>query len=168
MQHISFILALDEQYGIGIDNQIPWHLSDDLKRFKELTMGHTVIMGRRTWESLPKRPLPGRRNMVISKQLKDESGCEIVDDPEKALKMVSDDAEVFIIGGAQLYKAMLPLATRLYLTQIHGIFNADTFFPKFDVEDFEEISRSEKLTDTKSGLQYTYVTLERKRFGQSL
>jgi dihydrofolate reductase len=161
MSHISIIVAIAENFAIGKNNQLLFHLSDDLKRFRQITTGHPVIMGRNTLLSLPKWPLPGRHNIVITDKPEDAfPGCEIVFSVEDALKLVPDEAEVFIIGGGSVYRQFFPIATRLYLTLVHKIMDADTFFPEVIYEEWEEISREEHF-DEINQFSYTYLTLER-------
>ncbi len=130
---ISLIVAFDQQMGIGLEGGLPWHLPNDLKRFKRLTLGNTVLMGRKTWDSL-KKPLPGRKNLVVSRStaliVPPEVGIvtDLVDYLER-FQMQNPQSELFVIGGAEIYRACLPIAHRIYLTRLHGSFRADTFFP---------------------------------------
>lgn len=128
---INIIVAIDENNGIGKDNKLLAHIPEDLKRFKEITEGHTVVMGYNTWLSLPKKPLPNRRNIVItSKDIKLE-GAEVVHSIRELFNLTDNEkGHMFVIGGATLYKQMLPYAHHLYVTLIHETFEADTFFPK--------------------------------------
>ena len=129
---ISLIVAHDKNRVIGYENKMPWYLPGDLKYFKEMTMGKPIIMGRKTFESIG-RPLPGRRNIVITRNEQYKSdGIETVSSLEDALMLTKDDEEVMIIGGEQIFRLALPLANRLYITQIHSEFNGDTFFPSYE------------------------------------
>ena len=135
---ISLIAALARNRCIGKGNKLPWHLPEDFRRFKELTLGHPILMGARTWESLPKRPLPGRRNVVLSYQPMD--GVENYRSVTDALRALADEPEVWVIGGGQVYGALLPYADRLVLTEIPYDVDGDAFFPAFGSE-FREASR---------------------------
>jgi dihydrofolate reductase len=160
MKKISIIVAIAENRAIGKNNQLLWHISDDLKRFKKLTTGHTVIMGKKTFESLPVRPLPNRENIVISDNLSDNfAGCVTVYSIEEALAKCSDTGENFIIGGGSVYKQFLEHARKIYLTRVHQNFEADIFFPEFDMAEWQETERSEKYS--VNGLSYTYITYEK-------
>ena len=125
------VVAMDERRGIGLRNGIPWRLSEDLRLFKRLTMGHPILMGRKTWESLG-RPLPGRQNIVLTRDegYRAEGAC-VVHSVEELASLELQDAEVMVIGGAQIYACMLPLLQRLYVSEVAGEHEADTFFPEF-------------------------------------
>ena len=145
---------------IGVNNKLPWHLSADLKRFKALTMGHTIIMGRRTYESIG-RPLPGRNNVVISRQSNLMFPCvTVVSSLDQATER-ANTGEVFIVGGAEIYREALPMAHRILLTEVHRHFEGDTFFPLLSPRDWRETVR-ENHKDELSGLAYDFVTLERR------
>jgi len=133
LPNISIIVAIAENYAIGKDNRLLWHISEDLKRFKKLTTGHTLIMGRNTFLSLPNGPLPNRRHIVIS-DVENESfgGCEMARSMEEAIAMAGHSEECFVIGGGMVYAQFLPVAGKLYLTRVHHSFEADTFFPEID------------------------------------
>lgn len=160
---ISIIVAIAENYAIGKDNRLLWHISEDLKRFKRLTTGNTVIMGRKTWLSLPKRPLPNRLNVVLTKNPKKCSeGCVMVDSIEAALEICSQAKECFIIGGETVYRQMMPLADRLYVTRINKSFEADTFFPEISPEHWKLTYLSEwKEMDDKS-FSYRFEIWDKK------
>jgi dihydrofolate reductase len=163
MPKISIIVAIANKNAIGQNNDLLTYIPNDLKRFKELTTGHPIIMGRKTFDSLPKGALPNRRNIVISRdeQLAIE-GAEVVHSPEEALKLCVNEPEVFIIGGATIYKAFLPKADKLYLTLIDKTFdNADTFFPDISEVDWEETYREEVINDEKADVNYTFINLRR-------
>lgn len=163
---LSLSVALADNYAIGKDGEMPWHLSDDLKRFAKITSGKTIIMGRKTFESLP-RVLPGRKHVVISSSPAFKVENEMVEvrsDIDSVFKeYATKNEEAFIIGGAVIYNHALPYCDKLYLTLVEGEFEADTFFPKFDMSQYEEIERSDVVIDSKSGTRYTYVTLQRKQ-----
>ena len=163
--NLSIIVAQAENRAIGLNGDMPWHLSGDLKRFKALTMGHPVVMGRRTWESLPKRPLVGRRNIVFS-QSEDfaPEGAEVVRSVNDLFALLHDsDDEVFIIGGGRIYNMLMPWANRLYITWVHKVFpEADTFFPMIDHSEFTKVNETERMVDEKSGLEFSYAEYDRK------
>lgn len=161
----SIIVALDEQNAIGNKGDLLCYLPNDLKHFKTTTSGHTVIMGRRTFESLPKGALPNRTNIVItSDDAENYPGCVVVRSLEEALAQCEHEDEVFIMGGGQLYRSSLPLANKLYLTRIHHSFeNADTFFPEIDFEEWELVDKEAHKADEKHNYDYTFETYERKK-----
>lgn len=136
----AIIVAVADDGAIGEDGRMPWHFSDDLKYFKAVTMGHPVIMGRNTWFSLPRRPLPGRRNIVVSRDPQFiPEGADKASSPEEALQMCASGEMPFIIGGGRLYEAMLPLVNKIYLTRVHATFpDADTRFPQIESEEWDE------------------------------
>ncbi|MFH1444853.1 MAG: dihydrofolate reductase [Candidatus Peregrinibacteria bacterium] len=170
---VSLIVAVSKNNVIGSAGQLPWHLPDDFKRFKEITNGHPVIMGRKTYESIGK-PLPNRENIVITGQ-QDYSaeGCTIAHSLSEALlRFVGSDAEVFIIGGGQIYRQYFELpsefgmllkttADRIYLTRIDTSLDGDTFFPDLSSEEWREVSREEHPADTKHKFAFTFLVYER-------
>ena len=163
----NLIACIDRNRAIGLNGDQLVYIKEDLKRFKELTMGHTIVMGRRTNEVIPNRRLPGRRNVVISKslveseELRGVDGVEVLSGIPEMVEALSDESEVFIIGGEMLYRSTMHLASRLHLTLIDTAFPAaDAFFPSFD--DWREVWSSDFRTDPKSGLSYRYVTMERE------
>lgn len=162
---LSLIAALGKGRELGKAGKLLWRLPDDMQRFKELTLGHPVIMGRKTWESLPEkfRPLPGRTNIVVTRQAGLEAaGATVTDSLESALaasKRAPGADEIFVIGGGELYAAALPLAGRLYLTLVDATAEADTFFPEYEKEFTKVISDEPYNLD---GLHYQWVTIERK------
>ncbi|GHG61200.1 dihydrofolate reductase [Alishewanella longhuensis] len=160
--HIAMIAAMAANRVIGRNNQMPWHLPADLKHFKALTLGKPVIMGRKTFESIG-RPLPGRRNIVISRQeASANSQVEWVNSIEQALALVADVPEVMIIGGAEIYRQCLPLAKRLYLTQIELDVAGDAFFPDYlAAAAWHELSNEYFAAGTDNPLAYRFLTLER-------
>ena len=153
---LSIIAAVAENGAIGYKNQLVYWLPNDLKRFKALTTGHTIIMGRRTFESLPKGALPNRRNIVLSRSKRDFLGCERFGSLREALAHCGTEEEVFVIGGASVYKEAMTLADRLCLTEIHDTpSNADTFFPPYD--DWNETWREQHDTDDRHRYRYDFV-----------
>lgn len=153
---INIIAAVANNRAIGYQNKLIYWLPNDLKRFKALTTGHTIIMGRRTFESLPKGALPHRRNIVLSRSTKQIEGCEVYENMEKALQHCGDDEEIYIIGGASVYKQAMRLADRLCLTEVDDTpVQADTFFPPYD--DWKEASREEHGIDERHRYNYAFV-----------
>jgi dihydrofolate reductase (EC 1.5.1.3) len=135
IENLSLVVAMAKNRAIGYRNRLPWHIPEDLQRFKQLTTGHTIIMGRKTFESLPNGPLPHRTNVIITRSPRAISGCEVYDSLDEALWAHRDEEEVFVIGGASVYAQALPWANRLYLTLVDGIpAQADSFFPKIDLD----------------------------------
>jgi dihydrofolate reductase len=163
MSNISIIVAIARNFGIGKNNELLFHLPDDLKRFRQITTGHPVIMGRNTLLSLPRWPLPNRRNIVITDNPDDVfPGCEIVFSTEAALKLTEHEAEVFIIGGGSVYRQFYPYASRLYLTVVDREFDADIWFPEIDYTEWHEVSREDHYDETNQ-FNYTYLNLEKVR-----
>lgn len=159
MTTLSIIVAADENNAIGKDNNLLCYLPNDLKYFKSVTEGHPVIMGRKTFESLPKGALPNRRNIVIThnKELQFE-GCEMCSSIEEAIELTKGEEEVFFIGGGSVYKAAMDFADKLYLTRIHHTFEGtDTFFPTIDPKHWEEVWREEHKADEKNKFDYTFI-----------
>jgi dihydrofolate reductase len=159
---ISLIVAMASNRAIGLNSQMPWHLSADLKRFKQITMGHPIIMGRLTFEAIG-RPLPGRTNIIVSRNPSyQQEGCVVVASIEAAINYGCGLAdEVFVIGGATLYEATLPLAASLYITQIKQDFDGDTFFPDFDRSNWTEVEREDVVDDAKAGFDYSFLKLQK-------
>lgn len=161
--NISIIVAIAQNYAIGKDNDLLWHISDDLKRFKAITSSHTVIMGSKTYMSLPRRPLPNRRNIVLTGNPDFQcQGAELAHSVQQVLDMVKDDGECFVIGGGTVYNQFLPHAIRLYVTLVHKDFDADVFFPAINNEQFIVEKESERKFDPSSQLEYTYIDYIRK------
>lgn len=158
---ISLIAAVATNNVIGKNNQLIWHLPADLKHFKQITTGHTVFMGRKTYDSIGK-PLPNRRNIVISRSIKAIPGCEVAASLEEALQLTQQENEVFIIGGAEIYRQAFPLANRIELTRIHQDFDGDTFFPAIALQNWQETEREDFLPDEKNPLSYSFITLNRR------
>ena len=155
---ISIIVAIARNNAIGKDNKLLWHLSDDLKRFKKLTTGHALIMGRNTFLSLPNGALPNRRHIVIS-DVKEEQfeGCEMAGSIEGAIELAGDSEECFVIGGGMVYAQFLPRAGKLYLTQVHASFEADTFFPPIDYSQWKALTSEEVKAGEKNEYAHTYT-----------
>jgi len=141
---ITIIVAIAENNAIGKNNDLLWHISGDLKRFKEITTGHTIIMGRKTYLSLPKRPLPNRRSIVIS-DIPNENmdGVEITNSIESAISLADKEKENFIIGGGMIYKQFLPIANKIYLTKVHKTYDADIFFPEINIKNWNITAEQE-------------------------
>lgn len=160
---LSIIAAMSANRVIGSNNDLPWRLPADWKRFKSLTMGHHLIMGRKTFESIG-QPLPGRTTVVITRQTGyAPEGVLVAHSVEQALQTVGGDDEVFIAGGAQIYQQMLPRADRMYLTSIDEQFEGDTDFPEFEESDWELISEEGHAPDEKNPYPYTFLIYERLR-----
>ncbi len=159
---ISLIVAMAANRAIGLNNQMPWHLSADLKRFKQITMGHPIVMGRKTFEAIG-RPLPGRTNIIVSRKSNYvQKDCLAVDSLDAAIRegcRLAD--EIFIIGGATLYEATLPLADTLYITQINQDFDGDTFFPEFDTGQWREVEREDIKNDAAVNFTYSFLKFEK-------
>ncbi len=157
---VSLIVAYSTNRTIGQDNARPWKLPGDLAHFKRTTMGCPVIMGRKTWESLG-RPLPGRRNIVITRQTGYQAtGAETVTSLDQALERTRDSAEVFVIGGAQIYAQSLSVASRVVATEVHAHVQGDAFFPELDSNIWQETSRNHQPEE--NGLSYDLVEYRRK------
>lgn len=161
---LSLIVAIADQGAIGRKQQLLCHLPKDLKRFKAITDGHTVIMGRKTFESLPNGALPNRRNLVLSSSSETSfPNCEVFNSLESALQACEEESEVFIIGGAEVYKSALTKADKLYITRIHHTFeDADTFFPEINESNWQEVEREDCLADEKHAFPFTFITYIRK------
>lgn len=160
---ISIIVAMDEKRAIGVNNRVPWRLSADLKKFRELTMGHHIILGRKTFESIG-RPLPGRHSIVATRDpgYKAE-GCLIASSLDDALRLASerDESEVFICGGAEIYAQAMGVADRIYLTRVHAETEADTFFPEWDETAWVEKESFYQPADEKNEHPFTFKLLLR-------
>ena len=163
LPNISIIVAIAENRAIGKDNKLLWHISGDLKRFKQLTSDHTLIMGRNTFLSLPKGALPRRRHIVIS-DIEGESfdSCEMASSIEEAIAMAGSIDECFVIGGGMVYAQFLPLAGKLYLTQVHHSFEADTFFPEINFTQWKALSSESLEAGENNQYAHTYTEFIRK------
>lgn len=163
---ISIIVAKAKNNAIGMDNKLLWHISEDLKRFKRITDGKTILMGRKTFQSLP-GVLPNRKHIIATKNKDFKTDDNIITDPDlqSLLQAYSDpscEEEVFVIGGASVYSQALPYCGKLYFTIVERDFEGDTFFPEIDYNEWAVLERSETMTDEKSGINFYYLTLERK------
>jgi len=173
---INIIVAVADDWAIGRDGDMPWHISEDMKFFKAKTMGGSLVMGRRTWESIGSKPLPGRENIVVSSRLAEEGlGYEVPEDTaagrtsaiavsslEEALEVASR-TEVFVIGGGMIYRQAIDIADRLFVTHVHTLVpDADTFFPVIDPEVWQLTERSNTTKDEKSGLRFEFRTYVRR------
>ena len=163
MPIISLVVAVAKNRAIGKDNHLLCHLPEDMRHFREVTLGKPVIMGRKTWESLPEafRPLPGRHNIVVSRNAAYQAeGATVVNSLEEAIAQAGNAEQVSIIGGADIFRLALPIADILDMTEIEADFDADTFFPEFRQEDWQEISR--KTQQSQSGLTFSFVEYRRR------
>lgn len=157
---ISIIAAMAKNRVIGIDNTLPWRLPEDLKHFKDLTLGHHILMGRKTYESLG-RPLPGRTSVVITRsQDLQAPGCLVANSIAEAVTACDQDNEIFFIGGENLYRQALAIADRIYLTEIKADFSGDAWFPEFDIESWRETER--KHCTAANGLEYDLLVYDKK------
>lgn len=165
---ISLIVAMSQNRVIGRENQMPWHLPNELKYFKRMTLGKPTIMGRNTFDSLGK-PLPGRPNIIVTRNPEyDADGISVVNSVEDALDLAEQltehdaNAEAMVIGGAQIFDVTLPLADRLYLTEIHAVVEGDVFFPQFALDQWRLVSREEHAADAANPYAYSVMVLERR------
>ncbi len=159
---ISIIVAVSTNNVIGVDGELPWRISDDLKRFKALTLGKPVVMGRLTWESIG-RPLPGRQNIVITRQSDFRAdGCDVVASPAAALALAGDAEEIMIIGGSQIYDLFLPKAGCMYLTRIQTEIDGDVFFPSISEADWELVDFESHDAGDGNEFAFDFRTYERK------
>jgi dihydrofolate reductase len=163
---ISIIAAVSDDWGLGKDNELLWRIPEDLKRFKQLTLGKSIIMGKRTWESLPKRPLPGRNNIVLTDNPDECIECSItaysIDD---ALDKCNTNEEVFVIGGGSVYNQFMPIADRLYITHVHRKAPADVWFPEIDMNKWVIVKKEECISEDDNRIPYTYTVYEKKTQG---
>jgi dihydrofolate reductase len=159
VRKITIIVAASENSVIGYKNALPWHISEDLKNFKKITINHSVIMGRKTFESIGK-PLKDRRNIVISrdKTLKVE-GIEVVNSLDDAVCRTKDENEIFIIGGEQIYKIALPIATNMHITRVYSTIEGDAFFPTFENSQWKKLSQND--LESNEGLKFSFIDYER-------
>lgn len=158
---ISIIVAIARNNAIGKDNQLLWHISEDLKYFKRVTSGHPVIMGRKTFESIG-RPLPNRTNIVVSRNLCPTEGIIVVNSLEEAMGRVAGTEEAFVIGGGEIYRAALPLAKKLYVTYVDSEYAADTFFPEIEAAQWRETSRETHEKGEQFPHPFSFTVYERK------
>lgn len=160
--NISAVVVVDQNNGIGKNNQLLVHFPADLKRFKAITTGHSIIMGRKTFESMG-RALPNRRNIVISRQTSlNLPGAEIAHSLEAAIELCADETEIFIIGGAEIFNQAFSKINTIYLTQIHKSFEADTFFPEIPSEEWQIIERTDFEPDDKTPFSYSFLTWQKR------
>ena len=163
MKTFSIIVAIAENNAIGKNNNLLWHISEDLKYFKKITSKHTVIMGENTWLSLPVKPLPSRKNIVISPNINlNLENVFVARSIQNAIDLCDDNTENFIIGGGKIYEQFLPVADKLYITKVHQHFDADVFFSEIDTNIFKLESQSEIFTDAANNLQYSFLIYTRK------
>jgi dihydrofolate reductase len=161
---ISIIVAVSDDWGIGKDNELLWNISEDLKRFKRLTSGNTVIMGKKTWDSLPRKPLPGRKNIVLTDDPEEIiNGSVTAYSVDDAMSKCAEGEEVFIIGGGSVYRQFITVADRLYITHVHKKAPADVYFPEIDLKIWKIVEKENVITDDKSGITYTYIIYEREK-----
>lgn len=160
---ISIIVAVSEDWGIGKDNELLWHIPEDLKRFKKLTSGNTVIMGKKTWESLPRRPLPGRKNIILTDNPQESIEYSVTAySIEDALSKCAKDEEIFIIGGGSIYRQFMSIADRLFITHVHKKAPADIYFPEIDLNIWKIIEKEEYKVSETNSIPYTYIVYERR------
>ena len=158
---LSIVVAMDDNRLIGSKNHLPWHLPADLAYFKKLTTGKSILMGRKTYDSIG-RPLPNRRNIVITRNANISiPGCEVVSSIDYALELTKEDPEVMVIGGASLCEQLLPKINRLYITKIDGVFEGDVFFPKYDDFNWLEVSCESHPKDSSNAYSYKFIVLDR-------
>lgn len=166
---ISIIVAVSEDLGIGKNNNLLWHLPEDLKRFKKLTYGKSVIMGKKTWESLPVKPLPGRKNIVLTdvpgEYFENAVTAYSVED---ALSKCAKEEEVFIMGGGSIYRQFMPFTGRLYITHVHKKTPADVYFPKIDPKIWKIVEKEDFKPAGEDGIPYSYIIYERKKKSNKL
>lgn len=160
---IALIAAVADNQVIGSGNRLPWHLPADLRHFKAVTLDKPIVMGRRTWESLP-GPLPRRTHIVVTRDPHYRAeGCILAGSPEEALQAAGAVPEVMIVGGADLYRQFLPLAQRMYLTLVHARFQGDAFFPPWDPREWSQTAREDHRADARNACAYSFLTLDRRR-----
>jgi dihydrofolate reductase len=161
MPNLSLVVAMDEGGLIGRGGQLPWRMPEDLRHFRRLTMGKTMLMGRKTWDSLGGKPLDGRTHWVLSRDPQfHPPGCRVFDRLEQAYDAIGND-ELVVIGGAELFRATLPLAQRLHLTRVHARLEGDTWFPVEGLRAFRQTSRVDHPADARHPYAYSFITLER-------
>ncbi len=160
---ISLIVAASTNHVIGLQGELPWRLSDDLRHFKEVTMGKPIIMGRKTWDSIG-RPLPGRQNIVITRQEDfNAAGCDVVGSVDEALAVAGDTAEVMVIGGSEVYALFLPTADRLYVTRVHADVKGDAYFPSISEAEWRLAAEESHGADERNEHAFSFQRFERVR-----
>jgi len=158
---LSIVVAMAENGVIGIGNRLPWHLPAELKQFRALTMGHPIVMGRKTFDSIG-RPLPGRQNIVITRNTGyAKEGVEVVHSIDEALRRCSADDEVFVIGGANIYRETITLANRIYLTKVNAVIEGDAFFPSINLDEWQEAKRSSRDADAENIYSFDVIVYDR-------
>jgi dihydrofolate reductase len=164
---ISIIAAVSDDWGIGKNNELLWHIPEDLKRFKKLTIGKSVIMGKKTWESLPRKPLSSRVNIVLTDIPDEIINCAVTAySLEDALRKSDKNEEVFVIGGGSIYRQFMEVAGRLYITHVHKKAPADIFFPEIDRRKWKVVEEMECISEDNDKIPYSYVIYERKKSGK--
>jgi dihydrofolate reductase len=164
---VSIIAAVSDNGVIGLAGDLPWRLPADLRRFKKLTMGHHLIVGRKTWDSIGRRPLPGRVMVVMTRSRSfTTEGAVVVHSLAEALRVATEDDEVFIAGGSGIYRIALPVADRFYLTRVHGDFEGDTRFPPWDKDAWELVAEEDHQADDTHEVAFSFLTLERRKSRQ--
>jgi dihydrofolate reductase len=162
MSKLSLIVAMARNRTIGVNNTLPWRCPEDLKHFKSLTMGHHMIMGRKTYDSIGK-PLPGRTTVVVTRNLDLKlEGCAIAHSLKEAISLCANDEEIFIVGGAELYRQVMPQVDTLYVTEIQQDVDGDAHFPEFDRSQWQEVAREARSQEAPQPLSYHFVTYRRK------
>lgn len=159
---LSIITAISKNRVIGINNRLPWSLPADLLRFKRITWGKSIVMGRNTFESI-RRPLPGRKNIILSRSKEEYAGCFVYTSLQEALEANKNEKEIFIIGGENLYRQTINIADRLYLTIIHHQFEGDTYFPEWNHLDWEILEQEDFVPDGKNPYSYTFQIFRRRQ-----
>lgn len=160
---ISYIVAMDRNRAIGKNNRLPWHIPADLKFFKQTTMGHAILMGRKTYESVGK-PLPGRTNVIMTQNPSYRAeGCEIVHSVEETIDRFGRQDELFVTGGAELFRLFMPYVDKMYLTRIEHAFEGDTFFPEYDETEWTLVKREQGVMDEKNPYTYFFETHVRRQ-----
>jgi dihydrofolate reductase len=163
-KQISIIVAIAENHAIGKDNKLLWHISEDLKRFKKITAGHAVVMGKKTYESLPIKPLPNRQNIVITDVPGEQiDGCIMAYSIDDALTKLEEHKESFVIGGASIYQQFFKVAQKLYITRVHATYDADTFFPEISDSEWVITETEQPKEKNADGIKYSFVTYSRKK-----
>ena len=161
---LSIIVAIANDNVIGKDNKLIWHIPEDLKRFKSITTGHTMVMGRKTFESLG-RILPNRKHVILCNDMElniDDENVEVLDDISKLDKYINSDEEIFVIGGATIYKLLMPYAKKLYITRINQDFVGDVYFPEIKDDEWQEVKRESGLKNEENPFDYEYIDYVRK------
>lgn len=161
MKLLSIIVAVADNNAIGKDNKLLWHLPEDLKQFKKLTENHKIIMGSTTYESLPRRPLPNRTNIVLSSRKIDLPSCIVVSSIQQVIDICDEEVENFVIGGASIYRQFLPFVQKIYLTKVYGSFEADTYFPDINFEEWEIVDKLSYAQDEKHLYTFDIITYKR-------